>query len=223
MPVSAYPPGRLLAAPLGPRGARRDRRMRLGPGPLLTLRVHAPPDAFDLTHTSVTGRSPAGKSRTHVGRRSCNRPNAPHTGHHPVAGVARWRAPAHHRVGYRQHGHAFQPKHHRGTTVVVHLGPFHSCPVTPRIMRPQGRFQGQPINHVDQALPCFITKPTNQSALLRNRCGTGSATTKIVLSCSPKRPTSASPATRRSIALGRIRFAGRTTVITTRGTSRRRD
>src|SRR5262245_3699054 len=40
-----------------------------------------------LTHTSVTGRSPAGKSRTHVGRRSCKRPTAPHTGHHPLAAV----------------------------------------------------------------------------------------------------------------------------------------
>jgi len=40
-----------------------------------------------LTHTSVTRRSPAGKSRTHVGRRSCNRAIAPHTGHQPIAAV----------------------------------------------------------------------------------------------------------------------------------------
>ena len=59
--------------------------------------------------------------------------------------------------GYRQHGHAFQPEHHRGTTVVVHLGPFYSCPLTPRIMRPQALFQAQPVNRVDQALPRFIT------------------------------------------------------------------
>jgi hypothetical protein len=40
-----------------------------------------------LTHINVTDRSPAGKSRTHVGRRACNRAIAPHTGHQPVAAV----------------------------------------------------------------------------------------------------------------------------------------
>jgi hypothetical protein len=38
-----------------------------------------------LTHTSVTARSPADRSRTHVGRRPCSRACAPHTGHQPVA------------------------------------------------------------------------------------------------------------------------------------------
>lgn len=34
-----------------------------------------------LTHTNVAGRSPAGKSRTHVGGRSCSLACAPHGGH----------------------------------------------------------------------------------------------------------------------------------------------
>jgi hypothetical protein len=38
-----------------------------------------------LTHTSVTARSPAGRSRTHVGRRPCSRACAPPTGHQHVA------------------------------------------------------------------------------------------------------------------------------------------
>ena len=40
-----------------------------------------------LTHTNVTARSPAGRSRTQVGRLLCNRAWAPHTGHQPVAAV----------------------------------------------------------------------------------------------------------------------------------------
>src|SRR3954454_23830689 len=40
-----------------------------------------------LTHTNVTGRPAAGRSRTHVGRRSCSRACAPHTGHQPVLAV----------------------------------------------------------------------------------------------------------------------------------------
>ena len=33
-----------------------------------------------LTHTSVTGHPPAGKSRTHLGHRSCSSATAPHSG-----------------------------------------------------------------------------------------------------------------------------------------------
>jgi hypothetical protein len=40
-----------------------------------------------LTHTNVTARSPAGRSRTQVGRRLCNRACAPQVGHQPTLAV----------------------------------------------------------------------------------------------------------------------------------------
>src|ERR1700757_2410088 len=40
-----------------------------------------------LTHTNVTARSPAGRSRTQVGRRLCNRACAPQVGHQPARAV----------------------------------------------------------------------------------------------------------------------------------------
>ena len=59
---------------------------------------------------------------------------------------------------HRQHRHAFQPKHHRGATVVAHLEPFCSCSVTPRTMRPQAHSQDQADNRVTRPLPRFIAK-----------------------------------------------------------------
>ena len=143
--------------------ARRDRRMRFGPGLLLTLGMHAPPDAFDphQRHPSIPGRQ-----ITHPRRAAIMQPRD-----RPA-----YRTPADRRgclnrvlqftivLGHRQHGHAFQPKHHHRTTVVIHLGPFHSCSLTPRIMRPQAHSQGQADNRVTRPLPSFIAKTRQMRA-----------------------------------------------------------
>ena len=81
-----------------------------------------------LTHTSVTARSPAGRSRTDVGRRSRSRAcgpayRAPASGRGHLDGVLDLAVAL--RDG--EHRHAFQPKHRRRTTVLNHLGPFCSC------------------------------------------------------------------------------------------------
>jgi hypothetical protein len=157
MPVAADPPARLLTSPLTPRRPRSDLRMRLGPGLLLTLDVGATPNAFD----------------PHQRHRPMPGGQIPHPGGPPVVqprSRPAGRAPTHRRCRFdrvldlavafrdRQHGHACQPEHRRGTTVLNHLGPSCSCSVAPRIMRPQGHSQAQATNRVTRPLPRFITK-----------------------------------------------------------------
>src|SRR5271165_2787845 len=111
-----------------------------------------------LTHTNVTGRSPAGRSRTHVGRRPCNLAAAPHTGHQPVDAVV-WIA------------YSISPSRSDTASTAMPSSPsitvalllsitwgLSFVSVTPRIMRPQARFQTQLVNRVDPPLPRFIEK-----------------------------------------------------------------
>ena len=58
---------------------------------------------------------------------------------------------------YRQHGYAFQPEHHRRTTVVHHLGPFIRVRNTTN-HEAQAHFRTQPANRVDPPLPRLIEK-----------------------------------------------------------------
>ena len=55
MPVSADPAAGLLAGPLGPRRARRDRWMGLSSGLLLTFGMHTAPDPLDPHQMSPAG------------------------------------------------------------------------------------------------------------------------------------------------------------------------
>src|SRR5271157_4765357 len=111
-----------------------------------------------LTQTNVTGRSPVGRSRTHVGRRPCNLAAAPHTGHQPVDAVV-WIA------------YSISPSRSDTASTAMPSSPsitvalllfitwgLSFVSVTPRIMRPQARFQTQPANRVDPPLPRFIEK-----------------------------------------------------------------
>jgi hypothetical protein len=123
MPITAHPPTRLLTRTLTPRRPRPDLRMSFGPGPLLALHMGAAPDTFDphQRHRPIPGRQIPHPRRTPIMQ----------PGHRPAH-----RAPTRRRRGldrvlqlavalrYGQHGHAFQPEHHRRTTVVHHLGPF---------------------------------------------------------------------------------------------------
>ena len=147
----------LLTSPLSPRRPRSDLWMAFGPALLLTLEVGVTPNALD----------PHQRHRPFPGRQ------IPHPSGPPV--VQPRLGPAHRaptRRGRRfdrvldlavtlrdrQHGHACQPEHRRGTTVLNHLGPFSSCSVTPRIIRPEGHSQAQASNRVTRPLPRFITK-----------------------------------------------------------------
>ena len=157
MPITTDTTTRLLTSPLSPRRPRSDLWMAFGPGLLLTLEVGATPHALDphQRHRPIPGRQiphpsgppvvqprlrPAHRAPTRRGRRFDR-----------VLDLAVT-------IRDRQHGHACQPEHRRGTTVLNHLGPFSSCSVTPRIMRPQGRSQAQATNRVTRPLPRFITK-----------------------------------------------------------------
>jgi hypothetical protein len=53
--IAAYPPTRLFPSPLGPRRARRDRRMRLGPDLPLTLRMHTPTPGGQIPKPRLDG------------------------------------------------------------------------------------------------------------------------------------------------------------------------
>jgi hypothetical protein len=84
MTIAAYPPARLLPSPLGPRRAWRDRRIRIGPGLPLTLRMHTPPDAFD-PQESLSGLRRADREPRSNGDDAAW--PALHTGHHPSVAV----------------------------------------------------------------------------------------------------------------------------------------
>lgn len=73
-----------------------------------------------LTHRTIPGRQIPNPRRAAI-MQLCNRSahRAPAGRRGGLDGVLQLTAA----FGHRQHGHAFEPKHHRGTTVVVHLGP----------------------------------------------------------------------------------------------------
>ena len=146
---------RLLTSPLSPRRPRSDLWMAFGPGLLLTLEVDATPNALDphQRHRPIPGPSgpPVVQPRLRPAHRAPTRRRRCFDRVLDLAVTIR----------DRQHGHACQPEHRRGTTVLNHLGPFSSCSVTPRIKRPQGHSQAQATNRVTRPLPRFITKSPN--------------------------------------------------------------
>ena len=140
MTITTDPATRLLARPFRPRRPGPDLRMGLSPGLLLTLAMNAAPDAFD----PYQGYRPVpGGQIPHPRRPAIMQPRLRSAHRAPTRRRLRLDGVLDFAVTfrYRQHGHAFQPKHRRSTTVVPHLGPFCSCSVTPRIMRPQAHSQ----------------------------------------------------------------------------------
>ena len=85
LPSLTDPAARLGPGPLGQRRPRPDRRRGLRPGP--PEQRGSTHRHTRLTHTNVTGRPAAGRSRTQVGRRSCSRACTPQPGHQPSSAV----------------------------------------------------------------------------------------------------------------------------------------
>ena len=137
MPVLPDPAARLGPGPLGQRRPRPDRLgspTRSPPGSADSLHRHT-----RLTHTNVTGRPPAGRSRTYVGRRSCSRACTPQLRQKStVVVVSTACSSSPFMLRHREQDEPVQPQHRRRrATLVVHLGPPSTRVQTPRIVRPQ--------------------------------------------------------------------------------------
>jgi hypothetical protein len=68
---------------------------------------------------------------------------------------------------HRHHGHALQPKHRRGTTVVAHLGPFCWCSLTPRVLRPRPIPRGRQTTGSPDRHHVSLRRPANHRCLYK--------------------------------------------------------
>ena len=157
MTITTDPATRLLARPFRPRRPGPDLRMGLSPGLLLTLAMNAAPDAFD----PYQGYRPVpGGQIPHPRRPAIMQPRLRSAHRAPTRRRLRLDGVLDFAVTfrYRQHGHAFQPKHRRSTTVVPHLGPFLFVFSNTTNHEAPGPFPGQADNRVTRQLPRFSTK-----------------------------------------------------------------
>jgi hypothetical protein len=127
-----------------------------------------------MTHTSVTGRPTAGRSRTQVGRRSCSRARTPQAGQNPSASTVSTACST--SPSYSDTASSRNPGNPSITVAAVASSRTWTSldhGVDTLIVRSQARFRAQARGRVTARSPRFTEKSQNDGVGTRTRRSPG--------------------------------------------------